>query len=289
VLEASELDIRVRAPTAHKWSAGLLIVGGSTGMIGAPLMAARAAARSGAGMVVCGLPGAQAAARASASEIVTRALPATDDGALDADAADVVAKDAERFHAVVIGPGLGRDERTQNAVQRIVAECPVPLVIDADALNALAIDPAPLAARHSAGLAPAVLTPHAGEFARLAGESVGMDRVESARMLAARTHAIVVLKGPGTVIAAPTGEAFVNRTDSPALATAGTGDVLSGIIGGLVASGVAALRAAASGVYIHGRAAAAAHTGSELVATDLIEALPSTLEALRAGSDPWED
>ena len=116
-----------------------------------------------------------------------------------------------------------------------------------------------------------------------------MDRVESARMLAARTHAIVVLKGPGTVIAAPTGEAFVNRTDSPALATAGTGDVLSGIIGGLVASGVAALRAAASGVYIHGRAAAAAHTGSELVATDLIEALPSTLEALRAGSDPWED
>jgi NAD(P)H-hydrate epimerase len=289
VLEVSDLELRDRALTAHKWSAGLLVVGGSTGMIGAPLMAARAAARSGAGMVVCGLPGAQAAARASATEIVTRALPATADGALDADAADVVAKDADRFHAIVIGPGLGRDEGTQNAVQRIVAECPVPLVIDADALNALAIDLASLTARDNAGLAPAVLTPHAGEFARLAGESVGADRVQSARTLAARTHAIVVLKGPGTVIAAPDGQAFVNRTDSPALATAGTGDVLSGIIGGLLASGVAPLRAAASGVYVHGRAASAAHTGSELVATDLIAALPSTLETLRAGSDPWED
>jgi NAD(P)H-hydrate epimerase len=289
VLESSDLDIRARPRTSHKWSAGLLVVGGSTGMIGAPLMAARAAARSGAGMVVCGLPGAEAAARASANELVTRALPATGGGALDADAADVVAKDAHRFHAIVIGPGLGRDERTQAAVQRIVAECPLPLVVDADALNALAIDAAPLAARHNAGFAPAVLTPHAGEFARLAGESVGIDRVESARALAARTHAVVVLKGPGTVIAAADGEAFVNRTDSAALASAGTGDVLSGVIGGLIASGVAPLRAAASGVYIHGRAATAAHTGSELVATDLIDALPSTLEALRAGSDPWED
>ncbi len=240
-------------------------------------------------MVVCGLPGTAAAARASGAEIVTRALPATPEGALDLDAARIVVKELDRFHAVVVGPGVGRDDRSQAAVQRIIAECRAPIVVDADALNALAVDPAPLRVRHAAGLPPAVLTPHAGEYQRLAGVAVGADRVAAARDLAARLDAIVLLKGPGTVVAEPSGNAVINRTDGPALAAAGTGDVLSGVIGGLLANGAPPFVAAATGAYVHGRAATAAGTGAELVATDLLGALHPTLEALRSGRDPWED
>jgi NAD(P)H-hydrate epimerase len=282
LLEAADCRLAHRAQNSNKWTAGALIVGGSTGMVGAPVMASHAAARSGAGMVVCALPGAEAAARASTGELVARALPATSDGALDADAAGAVLKDVDRFHAVAVGPGLGRDERTQSAVRRIVAECPTPIVVDADALNALAVDFAPLRARHAAGLPPAVLTPHAGEYARLAGAPLGADRVAAARDLAARTHAIVLLKGPGTVIAAPDGNAVVNPTDTPALATAGTGDVLTGIIAGICASGAPPFTAAATGAFVHGLAAREAGTGDELVATDLIGALHPTFTALRA-------
>ncbi len=289
VLEVADLRLPHRASDAHKWTSGALIVGGSTGMVGAPLMASHAAARCGAGMVVCALPGAEAAARASTGEIVARALPATSEGSLDADAAGVVLKDVDRFHAVAIGPGLGRDERTQAAVRQIVAECATPIVVDADGLNALAVDLAPLRQRHRAGFPPAILTPHAGEYARLAGAPAGADRVAAARELAARTDAIVLLKGPGTVVATPDGRAIVNRTDTSALATAGTGDVLTGIITGLLANGASPFDAAATGVHVHGRAASAAGTAPDLVATDLIGALHPTLDALRSRSDPWEE
>jgi NAD(P)H-hydrate epimerase len=289
VLDPTDLRLPRRAAAGHKWSAGALVVGGSTGMTGAPLLAGRAAARSGAGMVVCGVPGADAAARAGGSEIVARALPATADGALDADAAGFVLADIGRFAALALGPGLGREGGTQAAVRRLVAECPLPIVVDADGLNALADDPKALHARHAAGFPPPILTPHAGEYARLAGAPLGSDRVASARDLSARLDAIVLLKGPGTVVAAPDGHAVVNRTDSRALATAGTGDVLTGIIVGLLANGAAPFDAAATGAYVHGRAATAAGTGDDLVATDLIGALHPTLDALRSGRDPWEE
>ena len=165
-------------------------------------------------------------------------------------------------------------------------ECPIPLVVDADALNALAVDHTPLRDRVASGKPPAIITPHAGEFARLAGAPVATDRVQAARDLAARTGAIVVLKGPGTVIAAPDGNAIVNRTDTPALGTAGTGDVLTGIIAGFLAGGAEPFAAAASAVAVHGMAARAAGTGNELVATDVIDALPRTLDAVRAGHEP---
>jgi len=289
VLELSDLRLPRRAPDAHKWSAGVLIVGGSTGMAGAPVMAGHAAARSGAGMVVCGLPGPDAAARAGGSELVTRALAMTAGGGLAAGAADEVLADAKRFRAIAVGPGLGREDETQAAVRRLVAECPVPVVVDADGLNALAADPAALHARRDAGRPPAILTPHAGEFARLAGAAPGDDRVAAARDLAARLGAIVLLKGPGTVIAAPDGHAVVNRTGGHELATAGTGDVLTGIIAGLLAAGASPFDAAATGAYVHGRAATATGSGDELVATDLIGALHPTLAALRSGRDPWEE
>src|SRR5207253_1791928 len=144
-----------------------------TGMAGAPLLAAHAAARCGAGMVVCGVPGADVAAHASGSELVTRALPATPEGALDAGAAEAVLAEVERFRVVAIGPGLGRDARTQTAVRRLVSECAIPIIVDADGLNALAAEPDVLRGRAAAGLPPAVLTPHAGEYARLACHPVG--------------------------------------------------------------------------------------------------------------------
>jgi hydroxyethylthiazole kinase-like uncharacterized protein yjeF len=239
-------------------------------------------------MVVCAVPGAAAAAQVSGPELVARALPATDSGALDDGAASEVLKELSRFRALAIGPGLGRENGTQAAVRRIIAEADVPIVIDADALNAVAVDPSVLLARHNAGYAPAVLTPHAGEYERLAGRPVGDDRLAAARELAARLHAIVLLKGPGTVIAAPHGDAVINRTGGPALATAGTGDVLTGIIGALLAQGVDPFHAAATGAYVHGRAADAAPATPDIVASDLVSALPRTLHVLRNRRDPWE-
>ena len=288
VFEGPDLTLPAPGAASHKWSSGCLVVGGSSGMVGAPLLAGTAALRCGAGMVVCAVPGAAAAAQVSGRELVARALAATPDGALAEDAAAAVLKDVSRFRALAIGPGLGRDAETQAAVRRIVAEADLPVVIDADALNAIAVDPSVLRARDAAGLPLAVLTPHAGEYERLAGSPVGDDRVAAARDLAARLRAIVLLKGPGTVVAAPDGHAIVNRTGGPALATAGTGDVLTGVIAGLLAQGVPPFDAAATGAYVHGRTADAAPTSPDIVASDLVSALPRTLQGLRGGADPWE-
>jgi NAD(P)H-hydrate epimerase len=285
VPELRDLWLPSRGATDHKWSSGLFVFGGSQGMFGAPEMAGRAAARSGAAIVVCGVP----AADLGASEIITRSLPATGDGHLDEDAARLVLKELHRYRALAVGPGLGRDDRAQAAARRIVAEAAIPIVVDADALNALAADPASLRVRHAQKLPRAVLTPHAAEYERLAGRPVGSDRIAAARELAAQTHAVVVLKGPGTVIAEPGGHAVVNPTDTAALATAGTGDVLTGIIGGLLANGAEPFAAAVTGAYVHGRAARVAGTGDDLVAIDLIAALHRTLDALRQGRDPGED
>ncbi|MDQ1460670.1 MAG: ADP-dependent NAD(P)H-hydrate dehydratase / NAD(P)H-hydrate epimerase [Actinomycetota bacterium] len=288
VLEVGDLVLPRRTPDGHKWSTAVFVIGGSPGMTGAPLLAGHAAARSGAGMVVCGVPGIAAANRAGGSELVIRALPASSEGHLDTDAAAAVLDGVDRFRGIAIGPGLGRDQATQEAVRRIVAECPIPIVVDADGLNALAHDPGALHARRASGFAPAILTPHGGEFERLAGAPVGPDRVAAARDLAARLESIVLLKGPGTVIADPDGRAVVNRTDGPALAAAGTGDVLTGVISGLLAGGASPFDAAATGAHVHGRAAVEAGTGDELTATDLIGALHPTLDILRSGRDPRE-
>jgi hydroxyethylthiazole kinase-like uncharacterized protein yjeF len=185
----------------------------------------------------------------------------------------------------VLGPGLGAVAAAAATARRLVAEIPVPLVLDADGLNALGRDLAPLSARPPG---TTVLTPHAGEYQRLAGAPVGDDRVASARALAAATGAVVLLKGPQTVVAEPSGRAAVTVNGGPWLATAGTGDVLAGIIGALMAQGVPPFEAAAGGAFLHGRAARLAGSWFEdgpeignpgLVAGDLIDALPSALLA----------
>lgn len=275
--EDVSLLLPARDVDAHKWSAGgLFVVAGQVGMLGAAVMLGRSGLRSGAGIVVLGVPGEQMASRAAGSEVVTRALPATAEGALDEPAAKEVLDDLERFGAMAIGPGLGTDERTVSAVRTLVAEAAVPVLIDADGLNALAGDLGPLRDRG----APTVLTPHTGEFARLIGGEIGPDRLLASRELAAEVGAVVLLKGSTTVIADPSGRAVLNTTGGPWLATAGTGDVLSGIIAGLLAQGIDAFEAAAAGAWIHG--AAALDAGTEgLVAGDLIDALPRTLARVR--------
>ncbi len=229
-----------RPATAHKWSVGgVLVVGGSAGMTGAAALSARAALRAGAGIVVCGLAAAGAGPVAG-DEVITRPLAATGDGYLADDAVAQVLETVDRFRVVVLGPGLGAAAAA--TARRLVAEIPVPLVLDADGLNALGRELAPLSARPPG---TTVLTPHAGEYQRLAGAPVGDDRVASARTLAAATGAVVLLKGPQTVVADPSGRAAVTVNGGPWLATAGTGDVLAGIIGALVAQGVPLFEAAA--------------------------------------------
>ncbi len=265
------------SPDAHKWNAAVMVVGGSAGMTGAPQLATHAALRAGAGMTWCYVPGAEAAARASGTEGISRALPATDAGALAREAGSEVLQAVSRFGALVIGPGMGTADGTVAAIREIVAGTEVATVVDADGLNALAHDFGPLEARRRAGRST-VLTPHGGEYERLMGEPVGDDRLAAARALVVRTGAVVVLKGPGTVIAAPDGRVAVNPTGGPELATAGTGDVLSGIVGAFLARGLEPFAAATAAVYVHG--AAGDRLGAGMVASDLPGELPPTLASL---------
>jgi NAD(P)H-hydrate epimerase len=261
VVEAA--DVRAwlpqRAPDAHKWRSAVWIVAGSEGMHGAAALAAGGAQRAGAGYVRLSSPGADLVGAASV-EVVRTELPRAgwDRSVLDG---------LDRFKALVVGPGLGTDAATAPSVQRVVHESPVPTVIDGDGLTALGKD----IARHTHPLT--VLTPHDGEYERLTGHPPDVDRVAATRSLAKATNATVLLKGPTTVVADAQGSVFLTTTGDARLATAGTGDVLSGIIGALLAQGVPPLRAAAAGAWLHGRAAAVGPRRG-LIAGDVIEQLP---------------
>jgi NAD(P)H-hydrate epimerase len=261
-----------RDRTAHKWQHAVRVVAGSEGMSGAAALASAAAMRAGAGMVVASAPHAEPVPGVFPHEVVTRRLA-------HVDWSDDVLSDIDRFSAMVIGPGLGRHEATIDAVRATVAGCPVPVVVDGDGLVAIAGDagddgPASVLRRRRAAT---VLTPHDGEFTRLTGSSPEPDRVASARRLADDSGAVVLLKGATTVVAAPDHDTYLMVDGDQRLATAGTGDVLAGIIAALLAGGVAPAEAAAGGAWIHARAAAGlAPLG--LVAGDLIAAIPHVLD-----------
>jgi len=209
-------------------------------------------------------------------EEMTVPMP-SEGGSLTPDGAALVLARAARAQALVLGPGLGRTEGAQELARALARAAPLPLVLDADGLNAHAGRLSDLAARE----APTILTPHAGELARLldtTSAAVEAERLRHAREAAAAARAIVVLKGDDTLIAAPDGTVAVSPGDSPALATAGTGDVLAGAVGALVAQGVEPFAAAGAGVWLHlaaGRLAACAQHGPEgVIAGDVIAALP---------------
>lgn len=230
-------------------------------------MCARAAYRAGSGMVRLGVPGG-ALTDLPATEAVGVELPA--DGW-----ADVALDVASRCRTVVVGPGIGRAKGTGAQVRWLVARAAAPVVVDADGLSVLGrLDERPLEAS-----APVVLTPHDGEYERLLGTAPGPDRVAAARRLATVSGAIVLLKGPTTAVADPSGRVLLATAGTPSLASAGTGDVLSGVIGAFLARGVPPLEAAALGAHVHGRAGSLGHR-SGLVAGDLPDLVAQVVDAL---------
>ncbi|MGA2530141.1 MAG: NAD(P)H-hydrate dehydratase [Acidimicrobiales bacterium] len=266
-----------RPPETNKWRAACVVVAGSPGMFGAGRFATSGAQRAGAGMVRWCVPGATLDTL-PATEAVARSVPAKD-------FADAVLAELERCQALVVGPGIGSDQGVVASVRSLVERAEVPVIVDADGLGALGHADAArevLAGRK----VPAVLTPHDGEYERLArgGDGIdahpGPDRVAAARSLAARLGAVVLLKGSTTAVAAPDGACLLVTSGSSRLATAGTGDVLSGIVGAFLARGLDPLRAAALGAHVHGRAAGLGFVEG-LVAGDLPELVASVLSRAR--------
>jgi NAD(P)H-hydrate epimerase len=258
-------------PTAlrddHKWRYACWLVAGSPGMAGAAVLASRGALRTGAGYVRLSTPGGADDPRTS-PEVVTAGLPRTG-------WERAVVEGAARFGSVVVGPGLGRDDATCHAVVSLAQRCPIPLVVDGDGLWCLSRDDRPVPPGETA-----VLTPHDGEFAQLTGGPPGGDRIAAARQLAADRNAVVLLKGPATVVAAPDRRVAVVTSGDARLATAGSGDVLAGMVGALLARGVEPFAAAAAAAHVHGRTAAASGRPVGLAAGDLPDLIPAVLAEL---------
>jgi NAD(P)H-hydrate epimerase len=276
-----------RAREAHKGTYGhLLVVGGSRGKTGAPALSARAAMRTGAGLVTAGTAASQQPIVAGLLlEGMTEPLPEIAAGAIALGAVAAVRALAEVRDAVALGPGLGLEADTQEAARQPGSEViPRPMVVDADALSALAGHLEIL--RRARG--PRCLTPHPGEMARMLGVAVAdveRDRIECVRRFATAHGVHLVLKGAASVVGDPDGRVFLNPTGNPGMASGGMGDVLTGMVGALLARGADPGLALTSAVYVHGLAGdlAAARLGQvALVASDVIDALPQALRALRS-------
>jgi NAD(P)H-hydrate epimerase len=268
----------------HKRESGwAFVIGGSRLMTGAVSLAASAAYHAGAGLVTVAVPeGILPVVQSAVREATFLPLPETPAGTIAASAADVLAERLPHAHAVALGPGMTTDEETAGFIRGLVASCPVPIVLDADGLNAFAGRASELASSR----ADLVLTPHAGEFARLSGDgakAVAADRVGHVRTLAAETRATVLLKGTRTLVGTPEGHVRVNPTGGSFLATGGTGDVLTGAIAGFLARGLAPVDAASAAAYLHGRAGAlaAARGGEGTTAGDVGDHLAEAIREVR--------
>jgi ADP-dependent NAD(P)H-hydrate dehydratase / NAD(P)H-hydrate epimerase len=259
-----------REVDAHKWKSAVKVIAGSRRMPGAAQLCAAAAARGGSGLVSLSTPGGCPDAR---PEVVRQEIPATDFAA-------AALCDIARFSSMVIGPGLGREERVAESVRQCVAEAGLPIVIDGDAIAAVA--------SHASGAeglvrqrdCPTVFTPHDSEFAVLTGASPGADRVAAVRSAADLLGAVVLLKGSTTVVtAASSPDVWLISNGDERLATAGTGDVLAGLIAAALAAGVEPARAAAASAWLH---ASAANLGPRagLLAGDIVELLPAAIAGL---------
>ena len=290
LLLAEELEPHLgpRPADSHKGDYGhALLVAGSAGKAGAAILAARAAVRSGAGLVTAAVPeGILETVDLGSLESMTLPLPGGPRGLGEEAAAALIAACAGKA-AVAMGPGLGTEPGTVEVARGLALGLPVPLVLDADGLNAFAGAIERLRER----TAPTVLTPHPGELARLLGKTpsaIVSDRPAAAREAAGKSGAIVVLKGHRTLIATPEGELWINPTGNPGMASGGTGDVLTGILLGLLAQGFEPLAATQLGVYVHGLAGdRVAQLAGErgLKAGDLVEQLPAAWRALAESRD----
>jgi hydroxyethylthiazole kinase-like uncharacterized protein yjeF len=281
LIEPSVLGLlpRRKAASTKFISGHVLIAGGSRGLTGAPRMAAEAAMRAGAGYVTAFVPASLQPILATAGppELMTHGLP-DEDGGLTADGVQDVLEASKRGGALALGPGLGRGDGAVQFARELAREAKVALVLDADGLNAHAGRLGELSVRST----PTVLTPHTGELGRLlevGSEEIERERLRHVRAAAEQARAVVVLKGDDTLIADPSGRVAVSPGGAPALATAGTGDVLTGVIAALLSAGLDPFSAAAAGVSLHaeaGREAARRQGAAEgVVASDVIAALPA--------------
>jgi NAD(P)H-hydrate epimerase len=277
VLPEREID-------THKRATGVVVVlAGSRHMTGAARLVAHGAGRIGAGLVQVAVPESiLPIVQAGLAEATFLPLPETAAGTVAVSALGTLLDRLEAADALAIGPGLSTDEETADLIRRSVRDCPVPFVLDADGLNAFTGRAAEIADRKS----DAVLTPHVGEFVRLSGVSareLAEDRLAHARALAERTGAVTLLKGSRTLVTAPDGVVRINPTGGPVLATAGSGDVLTGIIAGLLARGLDPADAASAGAYVHGLAGSLAgrSTGEGTLASDIARQLPEAVNRVR--------
>jgi hydroxyethylthiazole kinase-like uncharacterized protein yjeF len=267
-----------RPPDAHKGSCGkVLLLAGSTGLTGAAALAARAVLRSGAGVATLGVAQSlNPILEMKLTEVMTMPLPEDPPGHLCEAGLPEVLRALERHDVLALGPGLGTREETVSLVKALLREAEKPLVLDADGINCLAGDIRPLAER----AAPTVITPHPGELAGLMGSSVGeiqRDRLGAVGSAASRLGCVVVLKGAHTLVADADGRIGINTSGHAGMATAGSGDVLTGCVSTFLAQGMAPFEAACSAVYLHGKAGElAAHIGGEvgMLAGDILSCLP---------------
>ncbi len=280
-----------RAPDAHKGSNGrVLVLAGSVGMTGAAALTSLAALRMGAGMATLGIPASlNAILETKLTEVMTIPLPETAEQTFAAQAAEPAVRAAERMDAVALGPGIGTSAETQQFVATVLREVAKPLVLDADGLNCAAAEPRILADRSG----PLILTPHPTELSRLTGrstEEIIADRVGAVKEAAQRFGCPVVLKGAHTLVADPAGRVRINLTGVSGMATAGSGDVLTGCIAALLAQGLAPFEAALCGVYLHGAAGELASvTVGEIgmLAGDIAAALPVARSHTGAPRPAW--
>ena len=274
-----EIRLPRRARDAHKGDFGrVYILGGSVGYTGAPVLAARAALRCGAGLVTVGVPApAWPVAAAKLDSAMPHPLPAGKEGMLSVEATEIALNQIAACGVCLIGPGLGRGNGVASVVRHVLRETHVPVVLDADGINALEGHIDVLDGRR--GLFT-ILTPHDGEFARLTGALPGGDRLGAAAAFAVEHGCCVVLKGHRTITAFPDGTAYLNTTGNPGMAKGGSGDVLGGMILALLGQGLTAREAVPMAVYLHGRAGdlCARELGEYgMTPSDMVEALPKVL------------
>jgi NAD(P)H-hydrate epimerase len=280
-------ELSTDKPEAHKGTKGhLLIIAGSTGKTGAAALTAMGALRAGAGLVTVGIPASlNSIIECKLTEAMTVPLPETKAGTLSYDALDDILRIASDKTAMAIGPGLSTNPETVRLVCEIITRCSLPMVIDADALNAISMNPEMLDLLDQRR----ILTPHPGEMGRLTGlttRDIQQNRLNISREFAKKRGCNLVLKGAGTIVAEPNGVLNINPTGNPALATGGTGDVLTGIISGFLARGLNEVKASTAGVYIHGLAAdmyAEENGESGMIASDLLDKIPGIMNSLIKG------
>jgi ADP-dependent NAD(P)H-hydrate dehydratase / NAD(P)H-hydrate epimerase len=291
LLEPDELTLPTpRKADSHKGHFGhLLVIAGSPGKTGAAAMTSEAAVRVGAGLVTLGVPKSlNPILEAKLTEVMTEPLAENVDGVLSPDALQGILKIVESKTALALGPGLSTAEGPAELIRQLLVKSSLPIVIDADGLNIVAKDMNVL----QQAQCPIILTPHPGEMARLTGipvPQVQSDRIGVSRLLAQKFKVIVVLKGAATVVALPDGQVFINPTGNPGMASGGMGDILTGLIGGLLAQGLQPEEAAKTGVFMHGLAGdycARKRGPTGFLATDLLPEIPSVLAELTKERNP---